>query len=95
MEVLIVWLVGSLIVGVLATSRNRSGFAWFVLSMVLSPLLMGLLVAVLPRGDAGRQAYTADSHRNCPECREVVRSDARLCKHCGSKITPTITAPPG
>lgn len=30
----------------------------------------------------------------CPECRELVRGDARKCKHCGSALTPSITPPP-
>jgi len=25
---------------------------------------------------------------NCPECKELIRSDARKCKHCGSSVTP-------
>lgn len=91
---LIVWFVGSLVVGVIATTRNRSGFAWFVLGMLLSPLLMGLLVALVPRGDSGPAAFTAETHRHCPECREVVRLDARRCKHCSSTIDP-ITSLPG
>jgi F0F1-type ATP synthase membrane subunit c/vacuolar-type H+-ATPase subunit K len=92
--VMAVWVGGALVVGVMAAARNRSGFAWCLLSLVLSPVLMGLLVALLPRGDDGLQAVTAATHRHCPECREVVRADARRCKHCGSQIEP-ITAPPG
>ncbi len=26
---------------------------------------------------------------NCPECKELIRSDARKCKHCGSAVTPS------
>ncbi|MGN7836321.1 Pmp3 family protein [Acinetobacter sp. 22323] len=26
-------------------------------------------------------------HKNCPDCRELIRFDARKCKHCGSYIT--------
>ena len=91
MEMLVIWLVGAVVVGAMAASRNRSGFAWFLLALVLTPVLMGLLLIVLRRGDEGQQAYTADTHLHCPECREVVRRDARKCKHCGSSIT----APPG
>lgn len=91
---LVIWFVGSLVVGVIATARNRSGFAWFVLGLLLSPLLMGLLVALVPRGDSGHDALTAETHRHCPECREVVRVDARRCKHCRSTIEP-ITSLPG
>lgn len=30
---------------------------------------------------------TADQVR-CPECRELIRFDAKKCKHCGSAVTP-------
>ena len=26
----------------------------------------------------------------CPECREIVRADARKCKHCGSGLLPKV-----
>ncbi|MCU0920185.1 MAG: zinc ribbon domain-containing protein [Burkholderiaceae bacterium] len=26
----------------------------------------------------------------CPDCRELVRGDARKCKHCGSALTPVV-----
>ncbi len=29
----------------------------------------------------------------CPECRELVRADARKCKHCGVELTPAVLAP--
>lgn len=28
-------------------------------------------------------------NESCPECKEVVRSDALKCKHCGATLTPT------
>lgn len=28
----------------------------------------------------------------CPECRELVRADARKCKHCGSALVPLVVA---
>lgn len=31
---------------------------------------------------------TPDTHVRCPDCRELVRSDARKCKHCGSALIP-------
>lgn len=88
MELWIFWLVLAGVIGVVATARNRSGFGWFVLAVLISPLLAGLLLALLGRGDDGARAVTAATHRNCPECKEVVRRDARLCKHCHSKIEP-------
>jgi hypothetical protein len=37
------------VVGVAANTRERSGFGWFLLALVISPLIAGLLVMALPR----------------------------------------------
>jgi hypothetical protein len=29
-----------------------------------------------------------DTHVRCPDCRELVRNDARKCKHCGTALIP-------
>jgi cytochrome c-type biogenesis protein CcmH/NrfF len=39
------------------------------------------------RAQQGEQAPTLETHVRCPECRELVRSDAKLCKQCGTKLT--------
>lgn len=31
---------------------------------------------------------TPDTHVKCPDCKELVRKDARVCKHCGCKLVP-------
>lgn len=88
MDLMFFWLAAAVVVGVIAAARNRSGFGWFLLAVVISPLLAGILVLALGRSAALPRAPTAETHRNCPECREVVLRDARKCKHCGSAITP-------
>ena len=30
----------------------------------------------------------ADTHVRCPDCRELVRMDAKKCKHCGAALIP-------
>ncbi|WP_370877012.1 zinc ribbon domain-containing protein [Acidovorax sp. A1169] len=34
------------------------------------------------------QKITAETHVRCPYCRELVRNDARKCKHCGTALVP-------
>lgn len=42
------WIVLCVFVGVFANvRRGRNGFGWFVLALFISPLLSGLLVAIL------------------------------------------------
>jgi hypothetical protein len=56
MDFFIAWIVVAIIVGVVANSRGRSGFGWFVLAVVVSPVIAFLLVIVLPRRNMSRSA---------------------------------------
>ena len=87
MEIVFVWLVFSALVGFFAGQRGRSGLGWFLFSLILSPLLGLLFVAVLTdkKAAAGPSPKT---HVRCPDCRELVLKDARKCKHCGCALLP-------
>lgn len=95
MEFMGMWFVGAVVVGLMAAAFGRTGFGGFLLACIFSPLLMGVLVLVLPRvGDAALakdesgQRITPQTHVRCPDCRELVRNDARKCKHCGTALIP-------
>lgn len=47
METLFLGIGLCVVVGIFANSRGRSGFGWFFLSCVITPLLGGLLVLAL------------------------------------------------
>lgn len=85
MELVIGWAFLAAIVGFMASAYNRSGFGYFLLALVLSPLI-GLIVLLL----AGKKkdGPTPETHVKCPDCRELVLRDARKCKHCGCQLTP-------
>ena len=42
------WIALSSVVGLAASTRGRDGGGWFVLALVISPLIAGLLVLALP-----------------------------------------------
>lgn len=95
MEFVVGWLFLSVLVGVLASGRGRSGFGWFLISLVLSPLISGVAVLVLPKiGESAAaldelgQRITPETHVRCPDCKELVRREARKCKHCGAALIP-------
>lgn len=95
MEIIVGWLVFAVLVGVVASSRGRGFFTWTLISLPLSPLIGLVLlllldkkgIAALPKDEAGRP-ITPDTHVRCPDCRELVRKDARKCKHCGTALIP-------
>ena len=86
MEIFIGWVAFSVLAGIIASTKNRSGFGYFVLSVVLSPLVGLIAAAAMPKIDAN--APNPSTHVKCPDCRELVLKDARKCKHCGSALRP-------
>ena len=48
MEIFIAWLIFAIVVAIAAEARGRNPFGWFLLSVVLSPLVGLILVLVLP-----------------------------------------------
>jgi hypothetical protein len=49
MELVLFYLGLAVVVGVAANTRGRSGFGWFLLSLLITPVITGLLVLALPR----------------------------------------------
>lgn len=91
------WFFASLVVAVWASNRGRSGFAWWLLSMLLSPLLGALFLAVHPNLAAQRQVAAPDGDAGrvrCPACAEWVLPQAIKCKHCGGELVPQPLAAP-
>lgn len=95
MEIVLFWLLFSIVVGVAASSRGRSGFGWFLLSVIISPVLALILVLVMPRRDQtavlrapSGEAISDKTHVRCPDCKELIRADASKCRYCGAALVP-------
>jgi hypothetical protein len=70
MELIFIWLTLialSIVVGVAANTRGRSGGGWFLLSMLISPLIAGLLVLALPSRRPGSSPLTAPEEPFVPD----------------------------
>ena len=91
MEIATFWFFGALIVGIIASAKGRSGFGYFLVSLFLTPILIGILVLVLPSliaqsVVASGEVVSNKTHVRCPDCRELVRFDATKCKHCSCAL---------
>lgn len=94
MEWLFVWFVCAVVAGIVAASRGRTGFGWFLLGCMFGIFAL-ILVALLPsRASASADEPTPVTHVRCPDCRELVRNEARKCKHCGASLVPQSELPP-
>lgn len=91
MEIFIFWLVFAILVGVWAGNWGRSGFGYFLLAALLSPLLGALILLVAGKKQAVVETRAVESGelKKCPACAELVRAEARKCKHCGEEFVPT------
>jgi uncharacterized membrane protein YeaQ/YmgE (transglycosylase-associated protein family) len=98
MGFLVLWIIFGVVTGVIAASKGRSGFGWFLIGCVLG--IFGLiLVAVMPSlkpqavtvtnasDNAPRQVSDSRPTKSCPECGETVLQVANVCKHCGARFS--------
>lgn len=54
-------------------------------------VVVGLLMRIAGRPAAsasGGAIASPKTHVRCPDCRELVLREARVCKHCGCKLIP-------
>lgn len=47
----VIWVGGAILTGWVAVQNNRSGAVWFVIALVLSPVLALLALAAIPQGE--------------------------------------------
>jgi ABC-type sulfate transport system permease component len=67
--VVVVYLIISIAVGSAAKARGRDGFGWFLLSLIVSPILALLLLIAFPVRDssqAGGEIYTTGTSPMTP-----------------------------
>jgi len=68
-----------------AERRGRNRIAWFLVSLLLSPLIGFLLVA----GSRDlKPKTTIEPRAPCPHCAEQILPAAKICPHCRSPLDP-------
>jgi hypothetical protein len=85
MILLTIWIILAIVIGNAASARGRDGGGWFVLSIVLSPIIAGLLLLLLPVTDS-KVGLKRRGRRACPFCAEPIQRAAKLCPHCQSNV---------
>ncbi|OAI47618.1 hypothetical protein AYO44_01710 [Planctomycetaceae bacterium SCGC AG-212-F19] len=89
---ILVWFVFAILVGRLAAWFHRSPGTWFLLALLLSPLVafIGLLLAGDPQQAATRheqEERIRQQHPDRKDIREVLLNEM-TCPHCGAAVNP-------
>jgi hypothetical protein len=50
-----------------------------------------LLIRRVSRGGREANALNSGKYRKCPHCAEIIRAEAKVCKHCGREAAPAVT----
>lgn len=85
MGIFFVWFGLSLIAGYVGSNKGHSGLAFFLLSLILTPLI-GLTYALVAKDLTKESAPTKKTHLKCPDCAELILKEAKVCKHCHAKL---------
>ena len=87
MALVLGWVVFAIVVGIAASYRGRDGFGWFLLALLISPLVAVILLLLIP---SLKDAVDPEL-RKCPFCAEFIKREAGKCRHCGSVVEPLVS----
>lgn len=75
-------------VGLVAYKRGRSFWKYFLWSMIITPCIPIVIVLFLrpKRAVLEKREIATGESRRCPQCAELVRAAAKVCKYCGFKL---------
>lgn len=65
-----------------AHTWNRNPGNWILISILFSPLISAIALGILGQNN------DSETHKTiCPFCKEKIRFEAIICKHCGSNLS--------
>jgi len=90
------WIGVSIVWGLVARRKGRSFLAIFALSIFVTPIIGMIVALLLQPTDAAKMAVAGGGPGRavgpvpCPYCKEQIRADAIVCKHCGKDVEPAV-----
>lgn len=86
MEVLIIAVLIGLIPAAIAQGKGKSFVLWWIYGAAI--FIVALPHALIMRSDdrALESKQLNSGMKKCPSCAEMIKQDAKVCKHCGRDV---------
>ena len=91
---LIVWIIGTILAGAIASNRNTNKGLVVFISLCFSPVIGCLLACLMAPKEVVKDTTGAGavSEKKCPQCAEMVKDEAIVCRFCGYSFASEIAA---
>ena len=88
MGVVFLWIIGGLVVALIANSKGRNTGAWFLYGALIWPVALIHILVTPAASGAVEVRQLAEGGKKCPDCAEVIKVDALVCRFCGNREFP-------
>jgi len=86
--IVLAWFLLSFVVASYGKPKGHSYLIILVGSLIVSPIIMGLLV-LLMKGDSAKMLENS-GQKKCGSCGELIKVEAIICRYCHTKIKPEL-----
>jgi len=91
---MIIWIFLCVLVGYCADKKGRNGWAWGIASLFLTPLVIGITLALTPdeKDEKAQTSFSSnggedsDDEKRCPECGYLADAGEQYCPRCGEML---------
>ena len=89
MGMVLLWIGCAIAASIVSSNKGKDWLGGALLGFLLGPI--GLLITLVSSTDQAQldsASLASGLNRKCPFCAELVRAEAKKCRHCGSELPP-------